>query len=72
MPTPNVWHTTLNFTLLIDVSATLSPVEVKQGFSRRAIEQLGFLKDVNALVALSGERDPPIRYIEANTYKRRL
>ena len=29
-------------------------VEVKKGLARRSIEQLGFVKDVNSLVALSG------------------
>jgi len=29
--------------------------EVKKGFSRRSIEQLGFIKDIYTLVSLSGK-----------------
>lgn len=30
-----------------------TPVQVKQGVTRRAIDQLGFVKDANSLVVLS-------------------
>jgi hypothetical protein len=29
-------------------------IEVKKGLARRSIEQLGFIKDINSLVVLSG------------------
>lgn len=35
-------------------SDSLELVEIKKSIVRRAIEQLGFLKDVNSLVVLSG------------------
>jgi hypothetical protein len=33
----------------------LTAVEIKKGFVKRSIEQLGFIKDVNSLVVLSGK-----------------
>ncbi len=43
-------------TLKLEDEVTNAPelVEVKKGLARRSIEQLGFVKDVNSLVALSG------------------
>jgi len=41
----------------------LTTVEVKKGFAKRSIEQLGFIKDVNSLVVLSGE------YLSSITYE---
>ncbi len=35
-------------------SDDLSLVEVKKGLVKRSIDQLGFIKDVNSLVVLSG------------------
>jgi hypothetical protein len=34
---------------------SVSLVEVKKGLARRAIEQIGFIKDINSLVLLSGK-----------------
>lgn len=41
---------------MLDVEDTNSSelVEIKKGLTRRSIEQLGFVKDVNSLVVLSG------------------
>lgn len=36
------------------VNPTATPVEIKTGISRKAIEQLGYIKDINSLVVLSG------------------
>jgi len=35
-------------------------VEVKKNLVRRSIEQLGFIKDVNSLVVLSGVKAPAL------------
>lgn len=37
-----------------DGEHTVEVVEVKKNLVRRSIEQLGFIKDVNSLVVLSG------------------
>lgn len=38
----------------IPVDGSVELVEVKKNLVRRSIEQLGFIKDVNSLVVLSG------------------
>ena len=36
------------------VNPAATPVEIKTGISRKAIEQLGYIKDINSLIVLSG------------------
>jgi hypothetical protein len=38
-----------------DGEEAVSLVEIKKGLARRAIEQIGFIKDINSLVILSGK-----------------
>lgn len=42
-------------------SEIASLVEVKKNLTRRAIEQMGFIRDINSLVVLSGTR-PEVYY----------
>lgn len=43
------------FNLAAEGSTELSLVEVHKNFVKRSIDQLGFIKDVNSLVVLSGQ-----------------
>ena len=46
----------INHVIPVDSSEhTVELIEVKKSLVRRSIEQLGFIKDVNSLVVLSGQ-----------------
>ena len=45
----------LAYTQLSDGDEHATLVETKKGLSRRAIDQLGYIKDINSIVLLSGE-----------------
>lgn len=44
----------INRNIPLGEGTDLSLVEVKKGLVKRSIDQLGFIKDVNSLVVLSG------------------
>ena len=50
----HVGHVHFNIAQRIASDAVATLVETKKNFTRRSVDQLGFIKDINSLVALSG------------------